>query len=134
MSMHVEHNQTDSRQMAASGLRVAMNIMERWGATREQMGKILRVSASTLVRSKAENGSAAKLDDDQLDRISHVLNIHAALRTLFENPANLYGFVAMPNQNGFFNGRSPLEVMSDGSFASLYETHRHIDGLRGAQW
>ena len=125
MTTHVEHNPTDSRHMAASGLRAAMNIMERWGATREQMGKILRVSASTLARSKANTGEGAKLDDDQLDRISHVLNIHAALRTLFENPANLYGF---------FNGRSPLDVMSDGSFASLYETHRHIDGLRGAQW
>lgn len=134
MSTESVQNTADPRKVAASGLRTAMNIMERWGATREQMGKILRVSASTLARSKAGAGSGAKLDDDQLDRISHVLNIHAALRTLFENPANLYGFVAMPNQNGFFNGRSPLEVMSDGSFASLYETHRHIDGLRGAQW
>lgn len=134
MSMHVEHNQADSKQVAATGLRTAMNIMERWGATREQMGKILRVSASTLARSKAANGEGARLDDDQLDRISYVLNIHATLCTLFENSTNLYGFISMPNQNGFFNGRSPLEVISDGSFASLYETHRHIDGLRGAQW
>lgn len=134
MSLTAEHNPTDSKQAAAIGLRTAMNIMERWGATREQMGKVLRVSASTLARSKAANGEGAKLDDDQLDRISYVLNIHAALRTLFENPTNLYGFIALPNKNDFFNGRSPLEVISDGSFASLYETHRHIDGLRGAQW
>jgi len=40
-----------------------------------------------------------RLSQDQLTRASYVLNIHAALRTVFENPENLYGFMAMPNNN-----------------------------------
>lgn len=115
------------------GLRAAMKIMERWGASRDQMGRILRVSGSSLARAKAGNETIG-LDNDQLDRISYVLNIHAALRLIFDNPDNVYGFVNLPNNNAFFNGRRPLDVISDGSFAALYETFRRIDGLRGAMW
>lgn len=122
----------DTKAMNAIGLHTAANIMEKWGANQEQIASTLRISASTIARAKANKQAAFKLDADQLDRISYVLNIHAALRTLFENQENVYGFVAMPNQNTFFNGRTPLEIMAQGSFANLYETYRHIDGLRGA--
>lgn len=44
------------------------------------------------------------LDDDQLARISLVLNIHASLRTIFDNPDNVYGFPSMNNHNPFFDG------------------------------
>jgi hypothetical protein len=40
----------------------------------------------------------------------------------------------MTNNNEFFNGRSPLEIMAQGDMISLYETFRRIDMLRGAQW
>ena len=40
----------------------------------------------------------------------------------------------MPNHNPFFNGASPMDVMSNGRVASLYEVHRQLDGLRGGQW
>lgn len=63
-----------------------------------------------------------------------MLNIHSALRVIFDNPENLYGFMAMANHNPFFQGRTPLEVMSQGDFVSLYETFKRIDALRGAQW
>ena len=69
-----------------------------------------------------------------MQRISFVLNIHAALRLVFDNPENVYGFPTMGNDNDFFNGRTPLEVMSQGDMISLYETFRRIDVLRGAQW
>ncbi len=39
------------------------------------------------------------------------LNIHQALRIVFENPANQYGFMKMKNHNPYFSGRSPLEVI-----------------------
>ncbi|MNH14465.1 hypothetical protein D3C79_740570 [compost metagenome] len=74
------------------------------------------------------------LDADQMQRISFVLNIHATLRLVFDNPGNVYGFASMANDNEFFNGRSPLEIMAQGDMISLYETFRRIDMLRGAQW
>ena len=63
-----------------------------------------------------------------------VLNIHAAMRTLFENPANVYGFMRRPNDNDFFNGRAPLDVIAEGRLQDLVETHRRIKGLRHGTW
>lgn len=65
----------------ATGLRVAVRIMEGWKATQEQMCKILRVSRSSINRAKTGKLDSIALDDNQLDRVSYVLNIHAALRT-----------------------------------------------------
>ncbi|MGQ7245123.1 antitoxin Xre-like helix-turn-helix domain-containing protein [Salinicola sp. V024] len=118
-----------------AGLRAAIRILENWGATQEQGVEVLRISRSTYNRAKrSEPGWEATIDRDQLTRISMVLNIHAALRTVFENPANLYGFMTMPNHNQWFEGRTPLDTMISGGFPGLYETFKRIDGLRGAQW
>lgn len=118
---------------SAVALRAAVNIMEKWQATSKQIESVLRISRSTYVRAKDEQ-RAVSLDGDQLERISLVLNIHASLRTIFDNPENVYGFPSMPNGNEFFDGRPPLDIMAGGSFIQLYETFRRIDVLRGAQW
>lgn len=118
---------------SATGLRTAVRIMERWGATQDEIARTLRVSRSSVSRAKGRLESIS-LDDDQLDRISYVLNIHAALRMMFDNPENVEGFMSMANHNAFFNGRTPLEVITGGSYVGLYETFRRIDGLRGGMW
>lgn len=124
-----------SKAQCAAGLRAAVGILDKWQASGEQACNVLRISRSTLARAKQRDTDwALTLDTDQLQRISFVLNIHAALRLVFDNPENLYGFTRMANHNEFFGGRSPLEVMAQGDMISLYETFRRIDSLRGAQW
>lgn len=126
---------TPDKTAFATGLRTAVAILDKWGATGEQGEAILRVSHSTYARAKRKDGLASiSLDRDQLTRVSFVLNIHAALRTIFDNPDNLYGFMRMPNDNAFFLGRSPLDVMGGGDIVAVYETFRRIDVLRGSQW
>ena len=120
------------KDMALVGLRTALNILTKWKTSTEQAGNILRVSRSTISRARTEK--AVSLDEDQLKRVSLVLNIHSALRMLFDNPANVYGFMQMENHNEFFNGRSPMDVVQGGDMIALYETFRRIDSLRGAQW
>lgn len=128
-------SQAFTKDQCTAGLRAAVSILEKWRATTEQTCNILRISRSTHARARVQSGAwAVSLDTDQLQRISFVLNIHAALRLLFDNPENLYGFVSMANRNEFFNGRAPLEVMAQGDMVSLYETFRRIDSLRGGQW
>jgi hypothetical protein len=124
-----------SKEQCVSGLRTALRILDKWDASSEQACRILRISRSTYTRAK-QTGSewSVGLDMDQMQRISFVLNIHAALRTVFDNPENVYGFPSMDNNNEFFNGRKPLDIMAQGDFVSLYETFRRVDALRGAQW
>lgn len=124
-----------SKSQSTAGLRAALNILDRWQASSEQSCRILRISRSTYTRALQREGNwAVSLDADQLQRVSLVLNMHSALRLVFDNPENVYGFVAMVNHNEFFNGRSPLEIMAQGDMISLYETFRRIDVLRGAGW
>ena len=124
-----------SREQGVAGLRTALNIMDKWGASSDQACRVLRISRSTYTRARqADAAWSVSLDADQLQRISMVLNIHATLRLVFDNPENVYGFPAMENHNAFFNGRTPLEIMAQGDMISLYETFRRIDALRSAQW
>jgi hypothetical protein len=124
-----------TKDQCVAGLRAALRILDKWQASSEQACRILRISRSTYTRARqADDAWSIGLDLDQMHRISFVLNIHAALRTVFDNPDNVYGFPSMENRNAFFNGRKPLDIMAQGDFISLYETFRRIDALRGAQW
>ena len=124
-----------SKEQCVSGLRAALRILDKWDASSEQACRILRISRSTYTRAKQTGAEwSVALDMDQMHRISFVLNIHAALRTVFDNPENVYGFPSMDNDNEFFNGRKPLDIMAQGDIVSLYETFRRVDALRGAQW
>jgi hypothetical protein len=98
-----------------AGLRAALNILDKWQASCEQRGLPgLAHFAQHLHPGQESRFQWARLglDADQLQRISLVLNIHAALRLVFDNPENVYGFPAMANRNAFFNGRAPLEIMA----------------------
>ncbi|MEG5264899.1 antitoxin Xre-like helix-turn-helix domain-containing protein [Pseudomonas sp. JDS28PS106] len=118
-----------AKEQVSVGLRVALRIIDAWDASPAQACKILRISQSTFRRA-SRNGVAGRLDLDQQQRIAMVLGIHASLRTAFTNPANVTGFPSLKNDNTFFDGRSPLEVMSQGDMLSLYETFKRIDHLR----
>jgi hypothetical protein len=127
--------QVFTKEQCATGLRAAVAILEKWQASIDQACRILRISRSTHVRANQQDAAwSVSLDADQMQRISFVLNIHAALRLVFDNPENVYGFPAMVNHNEFFNGRRPLEIMAQGDMISLYETFRRIDVLRGGLW
>jgi hypothetical protein len=133
MSQAISKRSPPIKNTGAIALRTAVNIMEKWEATSRQIESVLRISRSTYVRAK-DHERHVSIDSDQLARASLVLNIHASLRTIFDNPDNVYGFPSMKNDNAFFDGRSPLEIMSEGSFIQIYETFRRIDVLRGAGW
>ena len=94
---------------------------------------IMQLERCKFFNAKKEPTSV-KLSADQLDRISYVLNIHSALRIVFSNPENVYGFVSKKNHNPFFNGKTPLELMSTGKFGILHDVYRNIDTMRGGQW
>ncbi|MCE5978882.1 antitoxin Xre-like helix-turn-helix domain-containing protein [Pseudomonas sp. JR33AA] len=112
------------------GLRAALRILDGWNATTEQVGSILRLSTATRQKISRDSSASVRLDLDQQQRISLVLNIHAALRTVFANQENVQGFPNLDNANDFFEGRSPLEVMAQGDMISLYETYRRIEHLQ----
>ncbi|SDU83993.1 hypothetical protein SAMN05216363_2147 [Pseudomonas sihuiensis] len=120
-----------SKSQCTADLPAALNILDKWKVSCEQACQVLRISRSTYNRaSQKHSAPAVSLDADQMQRISLVLNIHAVLRLVFDDPDNDYGFPSMENRNEFFNGRTPLEIMVQGDMVTLYEPFRQID----AQW
>ena|SRR5690554_3737604 len=128
-----ENSPAANRRMGASGLKEAFSILDKWGCSAEQAQAILRLPKATFYKYRNDPKST-RLDRDQLARISYLLNIHQALRIVFENPENVYGFMGKRNHNPYFHGRTPLDVIESGDFAALYETFRRIDALRGGLW
>lgn len=125
--------QADLDRMGAKGLKAAMNILDKWGCSAEQAQNILRLPRATFYRYRT-SPEKAKLDRDQLARVSYLLNMHQALRIVFENRDNVYQFMSKKNHNPFFNGRAPLDVIESGDIGALYETFKRVDTLRGGLW
>src|SRR5680860_80835 len=82
-------SQADLNRMSVKGLKAVMNILDKWGCSPEQAQAILRLPRATFYRYRS-NPDKAKLDADQLTRLSYLLNIHQALRIVFENKDNVY--------------------------------------------
>ncbi len=92
-----DKSQTLSKNHSVIGLRTAINILDKWSASVKQASSILRISPSTIAHAKNKENTdwTVDLDLDVMQRISLVLNIHSALRLIFDNPENVYGFVGM---------------------------------------
>ncbi|OBU16349.1 hypothetical protein AYY19_04105 [Photobacterium aquimaris] len=120
----------DTKALARTGFKTADNILSSWGCTGQQSQNILKLSKSSYHKFKA-TPEITKLSDDQLERVSCILNMHQALRFVFSNPANISNFMGMKNNNDYFAGRSPLEIIESGKFGDLYEVARRVDALRG---
>ncbi len=123
----------DPKALSMAGFKAADNILSSWGCTAQQSQNILKISSTSYHKFKA-NPEKTNLSDDQLERVSYLLNIHQALRIVFSNPANVSGFMSMNNNNDYFAGRTPLEIINSGKFGDLYEVARRIDALRGGLW
>jgi len=132
-AVSVDGSAIDQFKAGTSALKAVFNILDKWQCSTEQAQAILRLPKATYYRYRSKPESAT-LTGDLLERLSYLLNIHASLRTVFSNPENLYGFMKMPNDNDYFDGRSPLEVLETGSFASLYEVFKRVDALKGSGW
>ncbi|WP_210449160.1 DUF2384 domain-containing protein [Vibrio crassostreae] len=106
------------------GLNTSLEILKRWGVNDSQAILILNISSAELVQLPS-----CKVSSEQLVRTSYILNIHAALRRLFDNPNNVYGFMAMKNNSPFFEGKTPLSFISSGELAALKQVAEHLTAL-----
>ncbi len=119
----------DARRLSGPGIRAFFNIAQEWSLTvEEQMALLGLGSRSTLFAWK--RAQDAKLDRDQLERVSHVLGIYKALRILFPSDASASTWVKKPNEAPMFEGRPALERMSQG-ILGLFLVRAYLDAQRG---
>lgn len=127
-----KHHNTPAKINSSVAFKLGSNILEKWQCSASDKQAILGLTKSSYYRF--QNNESATLSSDQLERISYIANIHQALKMIFSNPDNIYGFMAMKNNNPYFNGNSPLALISTGKFGTLYEVFKRIDAMRNGQW
>jgi len=101
-------------------VKLVINILDKWECGVEQKGKIFGLDPNSWKEKEII------LTDQQLIRASYIANIHAVLRIKFNNESNIYGFMRMPNKNEFFDGKQPIEVISEGGVESLKATYYEL--------
>jgi hypothetical protein len=115
--------------LVITGFKTADKLLASWGCTQQDIQNILKVPKSAYEEFKVDP-ETIKLSDDQLERISYLLHIHQTLRLVFSNPVNVSVFMSSVNDNDFFAGRTPLEIIGSGNFVDLHEVARRIASLQ----
>ena len=117
-----------SRVHAAAGLKAFFALAEKWRLGPEQ-ARILLGQPSKRTFYNWKGGKVGAPPRDTMSRIGYLLGIHRALRTLFSNPENVYGWIGRENQD--FNGRTPLQRMLGGDVTDLAYVRQYLDAMRG---
>ena len=119
---------------AGAGLRTFARIVGKWRLPSSDAMTLLGVdSRSTyyeLLRRARESKEVKGLSRDQLDRLSYLLGIYAAMRVLFPHSEESRNeWVSRANTAPLFGGRSPVEIMRS-SMIGLYQTFAHLVAAR----
>lgn len=113
-----------------AGLKAAHRIMAGWGIEDADQSRILDVDRNTLDSSEVFEA----LTERQLVTISYLLNIHASLREVFQNPENHLGFMTAANQNSPYFGRRPLDFVLTAEIDSLKKVCESLEQLKNGLW
>ena len=112
-----------------AGLTAFFSIAEEWELSVEEQRALLGAPSRTTFYEWKKNKSG-NVSRDTLDRLSYVVGIYKALRTLFSQAAASQ-WLRTPNQDPLFANRSPLQYLLGGSLVALSDVRRYLDWARG---
>ena len=122
---------TEKRQhMSAAAMRTYPSIANDWGLKEQEAALLLGVPESTYRRWRKQP-TAARLDVNQLERMSLILGIYKALQILLPRADAADAWLRRPNHNPLFAGQSPLDRLRSGLVQDLYVVRQHLDAARG---
>jgi hypothetical protein len=130
MKKYIPKDVITDKQDAAIALKTVLNILEKWQCSAEEKYTLLGVPRSTYFKY-LQSPTHANIDVNLLERLSYILNIHGALRILFNNPDSVYSWIRKPNKAPLFNDYSALDKMLSGKIADLSDVSRYLNAQRG---
>jgi hypothetical protein len=122
---------TEATALSAAAVRAFGNVALAWGMDlRERRAAFGNVSKQTIYNWR-EHPERARLNGDQLDRVSYLLGIYKALHILFTRPEQADSWIRRPNAALPFGGRPAADLMFSGRIEDLIRVRRYVDGARG---
>src|SRR5688500_2475388 len=94
----------DSPAAAAAALRTFWRLAEAWELSAAEQATLLGIGRTTLYQWK--QGKVGSLDRHQLERLSYLFGIYAALQILFPLARRANEWLRKPNAAPLFGGRS----------------------------
>ena len=116
---------------AQAALRTFWRLADAWKLDVSEQTTLLGVGRTTLYQWK--QGKVGSLDRHQLERLSYLFGIYAALQILFPLARRANEWLRKPNAAPLFGGRSALERMLGGQVADLYVVRHYLDAQRGGK-
>ena len=111
-------------------MRTFLNIAKAWSISVAEQQALLGFPAASTYH-KHKGGQIGTLSFDMLTRISLLIGIYKALHILYPEDALADRWLALPNSNPLFGGRTPLSLMMETGIDGLYQVRRLLDGRRG---
>ena len=118
----------NSKEHLIAALKAFFALAEKWQLTSNQ-ARILLGQPSERTFFNWKMGKVGRPSHDTMSRLGYLLGIHKALRVLFSNPENLYGWVGRENDD--FGGQAPLDRMLAGDVTDLAYVRQYLDSVRG---
>jgi hypothetical protein len=116
---------------SAAALRTFWRLADAWALGAAEQAALLGVGRTTLYQWK--QGKVGALDRHQLERLSYLFGIYAALQILFPLAGRANEWLRKPNTAPIFGGRSALERMLGGQVADLFVVRQYLDAQRGGK-
>jgi hypothetical protein len=122
------------RRLSGPGLRAFLNIADLWGLSEGERMMVLGLPGRSTYFgwvSKAREGRDLTLPVDVLLRISAVLGVHKALRTLFGgSKAEEVAWLRDPHDAPDFGGQPPMALLANGTQDGIMLVRRYLDAFR----
>lgn len=112
---------------AATAFPVVIRIFAKWGIDDDSCALILGVPKSSW-NAYVRNPADVRPSDEMIERMSHILNIHATLKNMFPQtaPEGPYQWLHKPNHHPFFAGRTAMDVMRQGRISDLTDVAQRL--------
>lgn len=110
-------------------VKAVVRVADAWNLSNAEAASLFDIPPATWSRMKAGTFRGT-LDQDKVMRASLLIGIYKGLVLLFNGPLT-YGWPKAANNGPGFNGKTPVQVMSDRGIPAMIAVRQHIDALRG---
>jgi hypothetical protein len=107
---------------AAAMFLAALNLFGKWELTDDHAAILLGIPLPSYLRWK--RGESGHLSREMRARLSNLVGIHKALRTIFSKASRGYAWIRAANDA--FGGSSALDVMLRGELNDIMQVRRYL--------